>query len=105
MIYKYLMLKTHAADSPNSFSHKTSSFDAFTRAYQPTPCLFGRPDWPVSLARISKENPGSKVGESSSVALLGWPSSWKPSAESTAKSGAVRPLVSTNNSFKVIRPI
>lgn len=46
----------------NLINHGANGFDAFTGAYQPTPCLFGRPDWPVSLAKISKENPGSKVG-------------------------------------------
>ena len=46
----------HTANSilqiANSMNHRINGFDAFTGAYQPTPCLFGLPAWQKLARRI-----------------------------------------------------
>ena len=56
------MLITQPLQVANSLRHDVDGFDAFTGTYQPQACLFGRPDWPETMTKISRENPGSTVG-------------------------------------------
>ena len=42
--------------------HEEDGYDALAGTYQPMPCFFGRPSWPVVFKNIANNNPGGRTG-------------------------------------------